>query len=124
MTEGVVGNLFIQRLHEKCALGSRSNQAHLSLQYVDHLWNLIDSHFADNFSHSCYPRIILRSPDRTAISLRAFTHRAKFVYGKEFVVLPHSFLTIKDGAGTIQFNRYGREYSDRKAQKQSNSRYN
>src|SRR5262247_256273 len=100
MAERVVGNFFIQGLHEKWALRSGSNQAHLSLQDIDHLWNLIDSQFSDNFSHSGYSRIILRSPDRAAIRFRAFTHRAKFIYGKRFIVLPDSFLTIEDGTRT------------------------
>src|SRR6266850_5930195 len=123
MTEGVVGNLFIQCLHEKCELGSRSNQAHLSLQYVDHLWNLIDSQFSDNFSHSGYSRIVFCSPDRAAIGFRAFTHRAKFIDGKRFVVLTDSLLTIEDGTRTIDFNRHCRQQGERGAQEQSNSRY-
>src|SRR5262245_64310468 len=109
MTEGVVGNLFVQSLHEKWALGSWSNQAHVSFQYVEHLWNLIDSQFANDFSHSRHPRIILCRPNRTNISFRTLRHRANFIYGKWLVVLSYSLLTIKYGTGTIQLDRYCRE---------------
>src|SRR4030095_10601183 len=105
MTEGVIGNLFIQRLYEKWALGSWSNQAHLSLQHVDHLGNLIDPQFADNFSYLGDPGIILCGPNRTNISFRALGHRAKFIDDKWFFMLPHPFLTIEDRTRTIQFNR-------------------
>src|SRR6516225_4619247 len=109
MTKGVIGDLFIQCLHKKCTLGSWSNQAHLSLQYVDHLWNLIDSQFSNNFTYASYPRIIFRSPNRTDICFRTFRHRAKFIYSEWLFVPPHSFLTIEYRTRTIQFDSDGRK---------------
>src|SRR4030095_11522232 len=109
MAQRVIGNLPVQRLYEKWPLRPRSNQAHLSLQYVDHLWNLIDSQLADNFSYSGDPRIILCGPNRTNISFRTLRHRAKFIDDKWFFMLPHPFLTIEDRTRTIESNRGCRE---------------
>src|SRR5215510_6445483 len=109
MAQRVVGNSFIQGLHEKWALRSGSNQAHLSLQDIDHLWNLIDSQFPDNFPYTGYSRIVRGGPDRTSVSFRAFTHGSKFIYGKRSVVLPNSLLTIEYGTWTIEFDSYCRK---------------
>src|SRR6185369_11847170 len=88
-------NLLSQLGHKMRPLGSGTDKAHLTLQNVPELGNLIHSDLANHSAHACRAIVFLTGPHRTR-TFSINSHRAKLGQYKSAPVLSDSFLFVKN----------------------------
>src|SRR5258706_6842811 len=108
MAQVIMRYRLLELLDKIRPLRTWTNKAHLTLQNVDHLWNLIDSQFSDDCTNPSHTRIIFCRPNWPIFRLSILSHRAKFEQNKPAIILAHSLLSIKNRPSTFQHYRYRR----------------
>src|SRR5882762_1868825 len=84
---------FLQELlHEMRTLGARSHHAHVPLQNVDELGQLIQARLAQEASESRPASIRLARPEGIAVGGRTRSHGAKFIHWKRQTIESYPLL--------------------------------
>src|SRR5690242_7860295 len=91
-----------QLIYEVGALRPRPDEAHLALQYVEELRQLVDSIASQHASYAGDSVIVRGSPARRSVVLRIDAHAAKFCNPEKLAALPHPFLSVKDGKARFE----------------------
>src|ERR1044072_5351164 len=88
-------NLLGQLGHKMRPLRSGTNEAHLTLQNIPKLGNLIDSNLANHAAYARRASVFLTGPHRPCF-FGINSHRAKLGEHKNAPVLADSFLPVKN----------------------------
>src|SRR6185436_14388385 len=111
---------FLSQLgHEMRPLRSGTNEAHLTLQNVPKLGNLIDSNLANDATYTRRAIVFLAGPNRT-ILFGINSHRAKLGQHKSATVLADSFLLVKNRTLRLELDQHSRDQNDRQRENCAN----
>src|SRR5579864_2199055 len=110
-------NFFLQQLAEIWNLRTRSDQAHLSAQNVEQLWQLIQSEFPDETAQPRNARIAIFGPPRPAL-FRALPHGTEFQDLEGSPAQPNPLLAEKYRPSTLHQN--GNRHRNHQRQRQGN----
>src|SRR5690348_1456122 len=108
----VEGDLFGQLRDEVRPFGPWANKAHLALQNVKELGNLIHANLANDATDTRRARIALARPNRS-ILFGVNSHRAKLHQYKRAAVLAHSLLLVKDRPARLKLDQHSRDQNER-----------
>src|SRR5215204_1073021 len=101
-------NLLGQLGNEMRTFRPRAHEAHLTLEDVPELRNLVDANLTNDATDARRARIALARPHRTTL-LGVNSHRAKLHQHKSSPVLSDSFLLVKDRATRLQLDQHSSE---------------
>lgn len=97
-------NLALQLANELRTLGARADHAHLTLDDVPRLRQLIDTSLADEAPHARDAVVILGGPFGLAIALGVLPHGTKLHHLELFAMQSHAILRVEDRARGIQLD--------------------
>ena len=80
----VHGDFILEVVHIERNLGARSDKAHVALEDVDQLRQLVDGEFPDKCAELSAPGVVLRGPG--GVLFRAVAHGAQLVHGEYLLV--------------------------------------
>ena len=83
-------------------MGARTNNRHITHQYINKLRQFINTRFTNKLTYTCFTRIICCSLKN--ITLCIYSHRTKFVTPKFTTVFTTTFLFKKNGPRRADFN--------------------
>ncbi len=107
MTIHVEGDLPLELIDEGALLRPRPNQAHVPLEDVEELRQLVDAQLADHLAHPGDAHVAILSKLCTGL-LRILAHAAELVDAKILVALPHPVLQEHHGPRALQLDEDGR----------------
>ena len=83
-----------QHRDERGPFGARADEAHLALQNVDELWQLVEARLAQESSDAGHPGIVHGRPFRSPILLGATGHAAKLEHRERLAPLADPLLPV------------------------------
>ncbi len=95
--------------HERRALGTRTDQAHLAAQHAEQLRQFVDAGLAHEGADRRHAAVVLRRPTRHAILLGIVAHAAELQAHEDLAAETDAFLAIEDRAGAGQVHHDGGE---------------
>src|SRR5437867_6151049 len=102
-----VGDLLFEQIDEMRALGARADDAHLALQDVDELRDLVDARAPEESSHRRYAVVPLLRPLSAAFPLRVGDHRPKLLELVRTARQAEPLLAVEDGPFRAQLHQQG-----------------
>src|SRR5258705_1074149 len=97
VAEHVAWHAAPELLDEARALRPRPHEAHLAVQHVEELRQLVEARPPQGNAERGTPRIILARPHRSRLRLGVHPHRPELQHPEAPAVDPHALLAIEDG---------------------------
>ena len=94
MSVEVLRNVLFKLLNKMWPLGARTDEAHVSLENVDELWQLIEAEAAKEPAEPSSAWVIFLRPDGSGVSLGADAHGSEFQAHETIALVTDAFLTI------------------------------
>ena len=111
MPQAVVGDGFFELGHKGHTLGARADEAHVALQDIPDLGQLVYAHLADELAELCYARIMGAGP-YCSVLFGIGAHGAELVDREFLFKKAHAILFVNDRAGRFQPHHNGRQQHD------------
>ena len=110
---GIKGDDFLELVDKIAPLGPGAHEAHVVLEHVEELRQLVDARLADDPAHARNAGVVFGGPFGDA-RFRVLAHGAELDQLELPAVLAHPALEIKDRARRIEFDRQGGKQHDRR----------
>ena len=107
MSDIVIRQLFLELADEFWAFGAGTDEAHVSFEDVEELWQFVNAQQSQPFADPGHSGIVFLSPDRS-VFFGIVAHGAEFIEREFLVVESHACLTEEGRAGGVEFDRNGR----------------
>ena len=111
MAQAVIGDVLLELLHEGHAFGTGTDEAHVALDDVPDLGQLVDAHLADELAHAGHAGVVGGGPDG-AVLFGVGTHGAELVDREFLFIQAHAILTVDDRARRFQTDQQGGDEHD------------
>ena len=115
----IAGDLALELLEEDRPDGPRPDQAHVALDDVEELRQLIELPLLEELADRRIDRIPFREETRADLLLGIHLERAELVDVEDALVLAHPLPAIEDGAAAAELDAEGDEQHDRRQQEET-----
>ena len=112
MLHHVEGDVLFELLHKKRQFRPGPHQAHLALEYIKELRELVQGALSQERAEFCFPHVPVRGPAGVLSGIDA--HGAEFIHVKGFFVPADPLLSEDDRSGRGQLDAYGARQHDRR----------